>query len=177
MFNVKVKKMVNVKDFRLLTVYEYFDYSVFIRNEKGVEEKFCMDTTPHYGAISENTKNVESELTVGADETAETFKVKARVMVGDIAKDLEATVYTREGGDVPEPTPEDPTEPTVTMKPLAEAVDLGDTDVASMPLNNITPISDLAVMNELSVKGMVTNDAPEFAEANAQTQPFDKQLS
>ena len=68
------------------------------------------------------------------------------------------------------------TEPTVTMKPLAEAVDLGDTDVASMPLNNITPISDLAVMNELSVKGMVTNDAPEFAEASVQTQPLEQEV-
>ena len=62
------------------------------------------------------------------------------------------------------------TEPTAVMKPLAEAVDLGDTDVASMPLNNITPISDLAVMNELSVKGIVTNDAvPE-------TQPLEQEV-
>ncbi len=62
------------------------------------------------------------------------------------------------------------TEPTATMKPLAEAVDLGDTDVASMPLNNITPISDLAVMNELNVKGMVTNDViPE-------TQPLEQEV-
>ena len=68
------------------------------------------------------------------------------------------------------------TEPTATMKPLAEAVDLGDTDVASMTLNNITPISDLAVMNELSVKGMITNDAAEVAEANTQTQPLEQEV-
>lgn len=62
------------------------------------------------------------------------------------------------------------TEPTATMKPLAEAVDLGDTDVTSMPLNNITQISDLAVMNELNVKGMVTNDQVE------ETQPLEQEV-
>ena len=70
-------------------------------------------------------------------------------------------------------------EQTVSMKPLAEAVDIGDTDVASMPINNITPISDLAVMNELSVKGMVTNDSPEIAEmseASEQTQPLEQEV-
>ena len=76
-------------------------------------------------------------------------------------------------------------EPTVSMKPLAEAVDIGDTDVANMPINNvtpinnITPISDLAVMNELSVKGMITNDSAEIAEMNEaseQTQPLEQEV-
>ena len=76
-------------------------------------------------------------------------------------------------------------EPTVSMKPLAEAVDIGDTDVANMPINNvtpinnITPISDLAVMNELSVKGMITNDSAEIAEMNGaseQTQPLEQEV-
>ena len=70
-------------------------------------------------------------------------------------------------------------EPTVTMKPLAEAVDIGDTDVANLQVNNITPISDLAVMNELSVKGMITNDSAEITEMNGaseQTQPLEQEV-
>lgn len=70
-------------------------------------------------------------------------------------------------------------EPTVTMKPLAEAVDIGDTDVANLQVNNITPISDLAVMNELSVKGMVTNDSAEINamnEVSEQTESLEQEV-
>lgn len=51
--------MKDSKDFKLLTVYEYFDYSVFIRDKNKVEEKFCIDVAPHYGAITENTSDVD----------------------------------------------------------------------------------------------------------------------
>ena len=75
--------MINVKDFRLLTVYEYFDYSVFIKNEKGVEEKFCIDATPHYGAISENTKNVDKIVSI----------IKERVSKNTLADVVMTVVY------------------------------------------------------------------------------------
>lgn len=75
--------MINVKDFRLLTVYEYFDYSVFIKNEKGVEEKFCIDATPHYGAISENTKNVDKLVSI----------IKERVSKNTLADVVMTVVY------------------------------------------------------------------------------------
>ena len=51
--------MKNSKDYKLLTVYEYFDYSVFIRDKNKVEEKFCLDVRPNYGAITENTSDVD----------------------------------------------------------------------------------------------------------------------
>ena len=75
--------MINVKDFRLLTIYEYFDYSVFIKNEKGVEEKFCIDSTPHYGAISENTKNVDKIVSI----------IKERVSKNTLADVVMTVVY------------------------------------------------------------------------------------
>ena len=75
--------MINVKDFRLLTIYEYFDYSVFIKNEKGVEEKFCIDATPHYGAISENTKNVDKIVSI----------IKERVSKNTLADVVMTVVY------------------------------------------------------------------------------------
>lgn len=75
--------MINVKDFRLLTIYEYFDYSVFIKNEKGVEEKFCIDATPHYGAISENTKNVDKIISI----------IKERVSKNTLADVVMTVVY------------------------------------------------------------------------------------
>lgn len=75
--------MINVKDFRLLTVYEYFDYSVFIKNEKGVEENFCIDATPHYGAISENTKNVDKIVSI----------IKERVSKNTLADIVMTVVY------------------------------------------------------------------------------------
>lgn len=47
------------KDLKVLTVYEYFNYSVFVEENDKVEEKFCIDATPFYGAIVENTDNVD----------------------------------------------------------------------------------------------------------------------
>ncbi len=73
-------------------------------------------------------------------------------------------------------------EPTVSMKPLAEAVDIGDTDITDLQINrqnnnanmqnenqtssNITSISDINELDELSVKGMVTYDKVEEEVSN-----------
>ncbi len=59
---------------------------------------------------------------------------------------------------------------TVTTKPLAEAVDLGDTDVTNVRVNNITSISDMAVMNELNVKDMVADENEEIVPKEEQTE-------
>ena len=56
--------MKNSKDYKLLTVYEYFDYSVFIRDKNKVEEKFCLDVSPNYGAITENTSDVDKMVNI-----------------------------------------------------------------------------------------------------------------
>ena len=72
--------------------------------------------------------------------------------------------------------------PTVSMKPLAEAVDIGDTDITDLQINrqnnnanmqsenqtssNITSISDINELDELSVKGMVTYDKVEEEVSN-----------
>ncbi|MBQ8299663.1 MAG: DNA mismatch repair endonuclease MutL [Clostridia bacterium] len=68
-------------------------------------------------------------------------------------------------------------EPTSSMKPLAEAVDIGDTDLANLQItkqeyttempvenqvtNNVTSISDINEIDELNVRGMVTYDKVE----------------
>ena len=52
------------KDFKLLTVYEYFNYSVFLRENGKVSEKFCVDAEPIYGAIIKNTDNVDEMVNI-----------------------------------------------------------------------------------------------------------------
>lgn len=61
-------------------------------------------------------------------------------------------------------------EPSVSTKPLAEAVELGDTDVANVKINSITSISDMAVMNELNVKNMVADENEEQMQNEEPTQ-------
>ena len=73
-------------------------------------------------------------------------------------------------------------EPISSMKPLAEAVDIGDTNISDLQINkqnnnadisnesqtlsNITSISDINELDELNVKGMVTYDKVEEEVSN-----------
>ena len=50
---------VEKNNMRVLTVYQYFDYSVFVRDGLKVEEKYCGNSKPMFGAITENTEDVE----------------------------------------------------------------------------------------------------------------------
>ena len=75
--------MSDKKDYKLLTIYQYFNYSVFVREKDSVVEKFCIDAEPLYGAITENTKDVDKMVSM----------IRSRVRENTLADVVMVTVY------------------------------------------------------------------------------------
>lgn len=75
--------MSDKKDYKLLTIYQYFNYSVFVREKDSVAEKFCIDAEPLYGAITENTKDVDKMVSM----------IRSRVRENTLADVVMVTVY------------------------------------------------------------------------------------